>query len=57
MLHLTRMLTSKLVIVAALLCLASLSAACVAVPASPGQPDGAPQTRLHPRIQHDAGAI
>ena len=43
MLHLTRMLKSKLVIVAALLCLASLSAACVAVPASTGQPDGAPQ--------------
>ena len=40
---LTRMLPSKLVIVAALLCLASLSGACVAVPSSPSQPDGAPQ--------------
>ena len=43
MLHSTRMLPSKLVIVAALFCLAALSGACVAVPSSPSQPNGAPQ--------------
>jgi hypothetical protein len=42
-LHSTRLLPSKLVVVAALFCLASMSGACVAVPSSPSQPNGAPQ--------------
>jgi hypothetical protein len=43
MLHSARMLPSRLVIVAALLGLASLSGACVAVPSPSSQPDAAPQ--------------
>jgi hypothetical protein len=37
------MLPSKLVFVAVLLCLVALNSACVAVPSSSNQPDGAPQ--------------
>ena len=50
MLHSTGTLPSKLLIVVALLCLASMSGACVAVPSSPSQPNGAPQNAPHPEF-------